>query len=79
MKKSLFLVLLGLLSSCGNVHLFSDPVKIDHYVHIDIQGIVNYCQTVCHGNEVCFEDCYNRFVSLLSDPELCVDLGSCTP
>jgi hypothetical protein len=64
------------LTGCG-MHVTSDPVKVKHEITFDVQAFIDYCEMVCNGDQVCFQDCARRFIDLLNDPEICVDLNTC--
>ena len=70
------ILLVPLVASCG-VHVSSDPAIVKHEVSFDFGGMADYCEAVCNGSTVCFEDCARRFLDLLSDPDLCLSFGTC--
>jgi hypothetical protein len=73
-------LLVGLLSAQGcGMHVSSDPVRVEHKhsVTFDPEALINYCEMVCAGEGVCFEDCARRFIDLLGDPDICAELNFC--
>lgn len=70
-------LLILLIPACGPHHVTFDTLHVEHAIALDPNALVNYCETVCAGDRVCFEDCARRFMELLSDPDVCAELKAC--
>jgi hypothetical protein len=60
--------LLLTLSGCG-IHVSSDPVRVEHYLTINLEAVAQYCQATCDGDLACYNECFDRIIKLLSAPQ----------
>lgn len=64
-----YLILL-LLTSCGiNVHGQLDPVTIKPVdlvvtTSVNLNAAKAYCSSICNGDDICTNNCYNQFLSV---------------